>query len=71
MIPYDPNWSVLFAEEAYSIKNAISDIVSSIEHFGSTSVYGLDVVILRWLFFERCLFFFLNPRPGTIPEYWL
>ncbi|NOU97415.1 GrpB family protein [Paenibacillus sp. LMG 31456] len=42
VVPYDPNWSVLFAEEAYSIRNAISDIVSSIEHFGSTSVPGLD-----------------------------
>jgi GrpB-like predicted nucleotidyltransferase (UPF0157 family) len=42
VVPYDPNWSVLFAEEAYSIRNAISDIVISIEHFGSTSVSGMD-----------------------------
>lgn len=42
VVPYDPNWSVLFKEEAHHVKIAISDIVISIEHFGSTSVPGLD-----------------------------
>lgn len=42
VVPYDPNWSVLFRDEVRSVRNAISDIVISIEHFGSTSVYGLD-----------------------------
>jgi GrpB-like predicted nucleotidyltransferase (UPF0157 family) len=42
VVPYDPNWSALFAEEADRIRNEITDIIISIEHFGSTSVAGLD-----------------------------
>ncbi|BFT72684.1 GrpB family protein [Paenibacillus sp. P36] len=42
VVPFDPNWFVLYTEEARSLRNAINDIVHSIEHFGSTSVEGLD-----------------------------
>ncbi|REE85168.1 GrpB-like predicted nucleotidyltransferase (UPF0157 family) [Paenibacillus taihuensis] len=42
VLPFDSNWSVLFKEEAHRLRQAISDIVIAIEHFGSTSVDGLD-----------------------------
>lgn len=42
VVPYDSSWSILFEQEADRIRNVISDIVMSIEHFGSTSVPGLE-----------------------------
>jgi GrpB-like predicted nucleotidyltransferase (UPF0157 family) len=42
VVPFEPNWFVLYTEEARRLRNAIYDIVISIEHFGSTSVHGLD-----------------------------
>ncbi|MCH2082289.1 MAG: GrpB family protein [Saprospiraceae bacterium] len=41
--PYNPNWPVLFNEEKERIKNTLSYLVNlQIEHFGSTSVPGLQ-----------------------------
>jgi len=41
IVPYDPNWPVLFGELRDRIWPAISDLATSIEHVGSTSVPGL------------------------------
>ncbi|RAP77191.1 GrpB family protein [Paenibacillus montanisoli] len=59
VVPYESNWSVLFAEEAQDIKDAISDIVISIEHFGSTSVQGLDA--------KPIVDILVGTQPGILP----
>lgn len=41
IVEYDPLWKDLFEEERRSLLNAIDDLVSSIEHVGSTSIPGL------------------------------
>ena len=39
---YDPNWPVMFAHEAERLRSALdTDLVVSIDHFGSTSIPGL------------------------------
>ncbi|WP_308638776.1 GrpB family protein [Paenibacillus silvisoli] len=42
VVPYDPIWPDLYTGEARLIREAVADLVVSIEHFGSTSVRGLD-----------------------------
>ena len=42
IVPYNPNWKVLFEQERELIKKTLGkDIVLNVEHFGSTSVEGL------------------------------
>ena len=41
ILDYDPEWPVLFAEEAARIRAALGDIAVRIEHAGSTAVPGL------------------------------
>lgn len=42
IIPYDPNWKVLFEKEKDVIEKTLGkDLIFDIEHFGSTSVEGL------------------------------
>lgn len=38
---YDPNWPVMFQQEASRIRSALGDKVLLLEHVGSTSVPGL------------------------------
>lgn len=40
IVPYDPNWIILFEKYASRIKNLFEDAV--IEHIGSTSVLGMS-----------------------------
>jgi GrpB-like predicted nucleotidyltransferase (UPF0157 family) len=40
--PYDPSWPALFAAEAPRVADALGDVVTRIEHFGSTAVPGMD-----------------------------
>ena len=63
VVPYDPNWPVLFAEERRSILAAVGHIVESVHHVGSTSIPGmpskpiLDIAVLLHNFEdgERCI----------------
>ncbi len=41
LVPYDPRWPVLFQEEAVRIRHLLDDLVTRIEHIGSTAVPGL------------------------------
>lgn len=42
IVDYDSNWPILFEQEATRIKRSLSkDLVTRIEHFGSTAVPGL------------------------------
>lgn len=41
VVPYDPAWPTLFAEEAARLRAALDDGILAIEHVGSTSVPGL------------------------------
>ncbi len=41
LVPYDPRWPVLFQEEAVRIRHLLDDLVTRIEHIGSTAVSGL------------------------------
>lgn len=41
VVPHDPAWARLFAEEAARLRAALGDAVIAIEHVGSTSVPGL------------------------------
>jgi GrpB-like predicted nucleotidyltransferase (UPF0157 family) len=41
IVPYDPSWPALFDEERRRITPALGDIVTGVEHFGSTAVPGM------------------------------
>jgi len=41
IVPYDPQWSILYAQEAARILAVTGGIVLAIEHIGSTAVPGL------------------------------
>ena len=42
IVPYDPRWPRLFAEERDRLARLFPAIIRRIEHFGSTAVPGLD-----------------------------
>jgi len=42
LVPYQPAWADLFAQEAGALRRALGDRVVCIEHVGSTAVPGLD-----------------------------
>ena len=42
VVPYDSNWPSLFARERILVKEVMGRWVESIEHVGSTAIYGLD-----------------------------
>ena len=43
IVPYNPDWKILFEQEKELIKRALGeDVALNVEHFGSTSVEGLD-----------------------------
>ena len=42
IVSYDPNWKILFGEEAKKLKDIFGDVAIQIEHIGSTSVPGLS-----------------------------
>jgi GrpB-like predicted nucleotidyltransferase (UPF0157 family) len=41
IVDYDTAWPALFAEEKGRVENALGDMVTRVEHFGSTAVYGM------------------------------
>jgi len=42
IVPYDPQWPALFAEEAVRLPAALpADLIVGLEHFGSTAIPGL------------------------------
>lgn len=41
VVPYDPRWPEIFANERDIVFSAIRDVVEEVHHFGSTSVPGL------------------------------
>ncbi len=63
VVPYDPNWPVLFEEERRRILGAVGHIVAGVHHVGSTSIPGmaakpiLDIAVLLHEFEdgERCI----------------
>ncbi len=42
LVPYDPSWPSLFAEERARVEDAVSRWAEGIKHIGSTAVCGLD-----------------------------
>ncbi len=40
--PYDSEWAALFAQECEAIREQLGDLISDIQHFGSTAVPKLD-----------------------------
>lgn len=63
VVPYDPDWPVLFEEERRRIAAAVGHIVTGVHHVGSTSIPGmpakpiLDIAVLLREFEdgERCI----------------
>lgn len=41
VVPYSPDWPVLFQKEAESLRTALGDQAVAVEHIGSTAVPGL------------------------------
>jgi hypothetical protein len=41
IVDYDPAWPLLFAEEQRRVEDALGDVVTRVEHFGSTAVVGM------------------------------
>ena len=41
VVEYDPNWPTVFEQLRLAIWSAVSDLATSVEHVGSTSVPGL------------------------------
>jgi GrpB-like predicted nucleotidyltransferase (UPF0157 family) len=41
LVPYDPRWTKLFADEAAQIQAALGEDCVAVEHVGSTSIPGL------------------------------
>ena len=52
IVPYDPQWPILYEHERESIAGAMRDAILGIEHFGSTAVPGMpskpviDILVL-------------------------
>src|SRR5262252_5761983 len=42
LVPYDPNWPVMFEEEALRLQRALGHLAVRIDHHGSTAVPGLS-----------------------------
>jgi GrpB-like predicted nucleotidyltransferase (UPF0157 family) len=42
IVPYDPRWPALYAEERERVEAVLGDLAERIEHIGSTSVPGLS-----------------------------
>jgi len=42
IVPYDPQWPILFSDLGNSIRNALGDIAVRIDHIGSTSIPNLS-----------------------------
>jgi GrpB-like predicted nucleotidyltransferase (UPF0157 family) len=42
LVPYDPNWPVMFEEEAQRLRRALGHVAVRIDHHGSTAVPGLS-----------------------------
>lgn len=42
LVPYDAQWPQLFAQEAARVRHLLGDLVTRVEHIGSTAVPGLD-----------------------------
>jgi GrpB-like predicted nucleotidyltransferase (UPF0157 family) len=42
VVPYDPNWPVMFEEEALRLRRALGQLAVRIDHHGSTAVPGLS-----------------------------
>lgn len=42
IIPYDPNWPILFSQESKKIGNIIGDNILETHHIGSTSIIGMS-----------------------------
>ena len=63
VVPYDPNWPVLFHEERRRITSVVGHIAAGVHHVGSTSIPGmpakpiLDIAVLLHNFEdgERCI----------------
>lgn len=41
VVPYDDNWKLLFEEMSREIKEIFGENISDVQHFGSTSVFGM------------------------------
>ena len=41
LVPYDPQWPRLFEQEAARVRDLLGELVTRIEHIGSTAVPGL------------------------------
>ncbi len=42
VVPYDPEWSILFARLGSVLRDALGDVALRIDHIGSASVPDLD-----------------------------
>ncbi len=42
IVPYDPEWPILFAQVGASMRGALGQVALRIDHIGSTSIPGLD-----------------------------
>ena len=42
VVPYDPEWSILFARLGGALRDALGDVALRIDHIGSTAAPGLD-----------------------------
>jgi GrpB-like predicted nucleotidyltransferase (UPF0157 family) len=41
LVPHDPRWAALYADEAARIREALEGVLIDIQHFGSTSIPGI------------------------------
>ncbi|MCL2519207.1 MAG: GrpB family protein, partial [Oscillospiraceae bacterium] len=52
VVPYDPNWKILYEQEKAILSAIFGDMIIRIEHFGSTSIEGIyakpiiDIMVL-------------------------
>jgi len=42
LVPYDPEWAVIFMEERQRIFESLGDAALGVEHIGSTAIPGMD-----------------------------
>ena len=55
IVEYDPNWPILFQQEAARIRETLKgNLITRIEHFGSTAVPGLAAKPIIDLLVTRC-----------------
>lgn len=68
VVPYNPEWLVLYDEEKQRITNALGKVVEAVHHIGSTSIAGLAAKPIIDIMLEVSSLDALDKRSGGLVD---